>query len=170
MTPTLKLLYDRCDEIGDCRIWLQGCTGGGLPSISLSSRKRVSVRRVVWELAHGHPVGAKLFVFPTCGNPKCVSEHCLVRGTKPQYMRAASKRGSYSGRAIRLVRAKSAQARSKHTHAEIASIRAARAEGELLRTIAQRHGMSIANVHNIVAGKSWRTTAPGASVFSIGRP
>lgn len=168
MTPTLKALYDRCEEEGGCMLWKHACgAASGSPIISLSSKQRGQlVRRIVWELTHGEPVGRGMYVYTLNCDSRCISHQCLLRGTKSDYMRAAAKRGSYSTPELRVVRAKAARARSAFTPDVIAQIRADRENKETLTVLAERYGMSLDNVHKIVTRRTWADSMPSSSVFN----
>jgi hypothetical protein len=166
MDITLKLLYDRCDEVGECRIWSQGCTGSGFPCISLGAAGRgKSVRRLAYELVHG-PLAPGLFVYPKCRNKRCISEACLVSGTKRQYMRFASAGGAYRNPEVAAKRARAAQARSTLTPEAVAEIRAAVDRGEVYERIAERFSVSTSCIGKIAIHQTWRSTVRGSSVFA----
>lgn len=168
MTPSLKLLFDRCEHVGFCRIWNQGTNANGVPIISLSASERSqSVRRLAYRLIFGE-IPAGQFVYVDCGNSLCISGKCMKCGSKSDYMRAASKAGAYSGPLISKVRADAARARAgtKLTMEKARQIRAERAAGLLLREIAAKHGVSMDIASKVARGLIWRELAANASVFN----
>lgn len=157
MTPTLKLLHDRCVEEGDCMLWCQGCTNGGHPIMSLSKASRSrSVRPIAWELIKGFPVPAGLFVFATCGSKRCIAADHLRVGTRSQYMRNASKHGAYINPTRNAARAQTARAKSHLTWDDVLAIRSQRNEhGRLLREIAADFRISMDVASKIARGLMW---------------
>jgi len=169
MIPTLDLLYSRCDEVGNCRLWKQACTAQGLPIISLSAKQRgMSVRRIVYKLTHERGVIAGRFVSPSCGNMKCISEHCLVQRTRSEYMIAAGRLGAYSSAATTARLTRVARSRSKLANGieSAREIRAMHAGGAPLSEIADEHGITVSAVWKIVKNMMWREVIVTNSVFN----
>jgi hypothetical protein len=59
------------------------------------------------------------------------------------------------------------QSKSKLTWDDIRSIRADRAAGVVIRTIAAKHGISFSSVSQIALGRKWRDGMAGSSVFQM---
>jgi len=166
MVPTVKLLFDRCIEVGDCRLWQQGVNGEGVPIISLSAKERSrSVRRIAYRLIFGDIPSGK-FVYVECANKLCISEKCMKAGTKSDYMKAASKAGAYSNPIRDSQRAATARKRSHLTLEAVRKIRRDRQAGVLLRELASEHNVSMDVVSKIARNQLWREHAHNASVFN----
>ena len=167
MNPSIKLLYDRCIEEGNCRIWQQAVNSGGAPVVSLSAKDRGrSVRPILWRLFRGDlPEGH--YVFTKCGIARCIAAGCLRSGTRSDYMLNASKRGVYSTPELCAIRARAARSGSHIDMGVARAIRAERASGRFLREIAAERGLSMDMVSKIARGLRWREAAAYSSVFNM---
>lgn len=114
--------------------------------------KVVYVHRVVAGLVYGAPTPGSE-VLHSCDNPPCVNPQHLSWGTRAENMRDASQKGRLVGK--RHLTGEAHPATPLKT-ADVLSIRARRAGGEIYRTIAADYGVSIAAVHNIVRRVTWK--------------
>lgn len=164
---TLKTLYDRCHEEGDCQLWTQSVSGRGVPYV-WHCGKVVNARRLAHELRTGKPVQRHLVVRSTCGNSLCL-EHA-VPTTRAKIVADLAASGALSTPKARANRTKARRARSDVKHSiEVARIaRQLRAEGMTLREIGDVIGEpNMTRVSVIVRGLAWRESVTGASVFSL---
>lgn len=115
--------------------------------------------RFSWALANGRPVPSGLSVLHHCDNPICVRPDHLFVGTHTDNMRDAARKGR-----LHVQRPK----RHKVTDAEVEQIIARVSAGELLRVVAQAHGVSIAFASMLARGKrrQYRATTGAISPAS----
>jgi hypothetical protein len=143
----LEKIRTRCEVVGDCWLWKQGCSDGGMPIMGVLGKTR-AVRRVVYAETHGSiPEGKK--ISPRCGHKKCVSPECLCAVTQKQATQAAAKRGAYSGAAKILKTALTMRARSKYSDEVVERIRTADGPAHL---VAAETGVSLSHAKNIRRG------------------
>lgn len=94
-----------------------------------------------------------LYICHTCDNPPCVNPWHLYAGTAANNTGDAKNRGRLRGNSV--------QGEARHTARltwkEVAEIRQLRAEGQILRVIAEEYDVSLPNVYRIVSGQTWRT-------------
>jgi hypothetical protein len=137
-----------------CWLWL----GGGsrrygqisVSDPSAGARRRPTAHRVSWELHRG-PVPDGLYVCHKCDVTFCVNPAHLFVGTQTDNMRDCANKGR-----IRGGNAPGEQHwGARLTAAEVSAIRRLVADGVLMRVVAERYGVSVSHVGDIVSGRRW---------------
>jgi len=82
-----------------------------------------------------------------CDNPACVRPSHLFRGSKADNNYDRSAKGRYNG---------TMNPKAKLTNDQVRAIRQQREDGATLQVIADRYGITDANVHSIVTRKTWK--------------
>lgn len=154
----LSFLAPRCDEEGSCLIWRRAVNSGGSPVASIDGKSSRSVRRWVWSCVHGEDPGG-LLVIPACGHPRCLAPGCLVAVAPGMVNTAIAERGGMRTPARRAACRRSGRMVSRLKLADVRVIRARRAAGETLATIARYYGVSISAISRICRGESWHDPA-----------
>lgn len=147
---TLDDIKARCEEVGQCWIWLGGCDGHGRPVIGIG-RKSAYTRRVVRGLADGTPVPPGKVAAATCGDRKCVSPHCSVVATTREKARMASARGAYAN-PLRDAKVRMRRRASSRFSEEV--VERVRQSTDPLQAIADQVGMSLSHVKAIRSGRA----------------
>lgn len=130
-----------------CWLWTGSVNTYGYGQIRDESGRYTSAHRVSWRLANG-PIPEGQSVLHRCDTPRCVRPDHLFLGSQADNMRDK--------------REKARQCRgsrhpfSKLTEAAVVEIRAAIANGESFKTIAQRHGVTYHAIADISQGKRWK--------------
>lgn len=146
---------------GGCWLWRGNGAGDSTrrPRISFRGEGQ-ALRRVVYFLRHGAlpPLGE---CATGCGEPDCVSPHCIQAAPRRAILRRAAEAGRCSTPWANLSRKMAAQARTVHNAAAV----------ELARTLpcsaaeaARITGMSKAHVVNIRAGRARTLIEPAAPI------
>lgn len=165
MNRTLKLVHDRCDEVGECWIWRQATTSKGYPRLNLGSVQGYA-HKIAWESVNG-PVPQGRVMHRTCNNLLCCNpEHCKPI-TRAMQNRLAAARGAWSGpeRCMRIA-ATAQRLRGKLT---MEQARAIRLRTESIDVLAAEFGVNRTVIANVRRNESYREVAAGASVFSMAR-
>jgi hypothetical protein len=150
-TYLLNKIKSRCDEVGDCWLWKQGCSDSDMPQITLGNKTR-AVRRVVYAEVHGEIPDGKV-VSPKCGHKKCVSPECLEAVTHKHAHQNAARRGAHSSMGKIVRTALAMRARSHITEEVVQRIR--EFEGPI-RLICAETGVSESHAKSIRQGKARR--------------
>jgi len=159
--------WENADKKADgCWLW-KGATSDGYGQIRFSGRSQ-RAHRVAWLLAHGD-IPSGLYVCHHCDVRMCVNPSHLFLGTHadniadmwnkdrgPIGNRSARRRHpeSYSQSVLNM-RGEGAPL-AKLRDEDILDIRSRRANGETLKSIAQRYGVDSTNVGCIVRRKTWK--------------
>lgn len=164
MTLTLKTIKDRCDEVGSCWIWKQGCNSGGCPN-ARDGKETVVVRRRSWELHHGRAAKRRYFIVATCHHALCVSPECASELGGAQYIAFRHMNGSLNHAAHRVARTQAVRARSKLSIERAADLRARIRAGEDRGAVAQSYGITRNHANRVARGLNWQPQA--FSVFNM---
>lgn len=137
-------------ELGKCWVWT-GTFNGARGVLYIDKTHRIwRAYRVAVLLATGS--SPALSVLHKCDNPACVRLDHLFLGTQKDNIRdmiAKGRRRAYDRHGER-------NPRAKLTAAQVADIKARRARGETLASIAALFGIGPSQVHRIANGKSWQ--------------
>jgi hypothetical protein len=156
-------LHHYCTACGDCLIWNLGANSQGYPSARIDG-KVVNVRRWLWEKNAGRKLGAKQVVRSACGNPRCMAHLAVsTRGELTSLSYSTGHRdlaSEYQSRVKAYIR----RGIAKLDWDKVREIRARRAEGPL--ALSEWFGVSRSTIVHVLAGKSWKEHANGASIFS----
>lgn len=139
--------WARVDRRGPAECWLfAGAPGhkAGHIHIVLDDGSRTYAHRFAWELAHG-PIPAGLRILHTCDDPRCVNPAHLLLGTQRENIHDSIQKGRYNTFGIQ-----------KLTAAQVQTIRARVAAGQLQREVAAAFGIARNSVSSIVTRRSWR--------------
>ena len=145
----------------ECWKW-QGCTcGRGYGQLSIDG-KMVSAHRLTWELTDG-PIPDDLCVLHRCDNPPCCNPRHLFLGTPADNSRDMVEKGRARGGSLRGVN----NGRAKLTRQVVRAIRSLYATGKhTQKTLAERFGISKAQISHIVNRKRWAWLDASAMVKS----
>lgn len=141
--------WDRLDRTSDCWVWTGDLDPNGYGRVRWQ-RKHIRAHRLAWAWTNG-PIPAGLFVLHRCDNPPCVRPDHLFVGTNADNMRDMVAKGRFGDRALR----GSTSPNAKLTEALVAELRARRAAGESLPSLARLTGVSAAAISNAVRGVTW---------------
>lgn len=134
-------LAARSRRVGQCLLWTGPATRDGYGVITIGRRQH-RVHRVAYERSHG-PIGNGAVICHKCDNPRCIEPSHLFSGTPADNTADMIRKG----RAV--VRCGAAHHAIKVSHAERDTIRARRASGETLLSIADDYGVSFQTVSAI---------------------
>lgn len=138
--PKTRLL-SRYRVEGECWPWTGACFKDGYGAIKLRGRM-CRAHRLSYELFVG-PIPEGAFVCHTCDNPSCVNPKHLFTGTHKENMADMIAKG----RQYRM--AGLDHPNTKITHDQMDKIRAARASGRTLSSIAAEHGVGYTTISRI---------------------
>ena len=137
-------------HLGQCWMWtaykLQGY--GRIYTARGSQGKS---HRISWEINNGKIPAGKC-VLHRCDTPSCVNPSHLFLGTHADNMRDITTKG----RRRSDHQCGSKHGRSKLIESQIIEIRRMRAEGRLLREIAERFGVTAGLISLVASGKIWK--------------
>lgn len=144
-------LEQHCEEQGDCMVWSGPMVQRKFPVLNVE-RKKLYVKRHAMELM-GRRLG-KQVVTSSCDNQACVNPDHLVVVTKAKMveMTVAAHGGTLNTPASKAKIAASLRAKSPLSQEEISDIRNS---NDSVRTIANRHDISMAYVYMLQRGL-WR--------------
>lgn len=129
------------------------------------------VHRVVYESLHG-PIPDGMVVRHACDNPPCCRPDHLLIGTQHDNVRDMHERGRAGHGELR----GAAHPLARLTDAQVTEIRASRAQGALIRELAERYGIGTSQVSRICRGMSRADVArepvypPAVPVPACGTP
>jgi hypothetical protein len=131
-------------KVGACWVWAgsYGKDGYGVMTVG---RKQVRAHRASWEAFKGQGIPERMVVRHLCDNPACVNPAHLELGTHKQNtadMDARGRRGTATDHPL-----------WRLSHEDRETIRALRADGQTLTTIADRYGIAFQTVSEICLRK-----------------
>lgn len=146
LQPIAARFWSKVRKTRTCWWWLAGTTARGYGKFWIDGRT-VHAHRVAWELVNG-PMDPGLVARHKCDNPLCVRPDHVVPGTNLDNTRDMVERGRMP--------LGEAHKSAKLTAAQVIEIRARRARGEKVVTLAAEYGMSQSRISAIGKGKGWR--------------
>ncbi|MBO9679545.1 MAG: hypothetical protein J7556_14985 [Acidovorax sp.] len=149
---TLKMIHDRCDEVGDCWEWRYALDGTAPVMRIPGMRKLVAVRRVVLDLS-GKGVAGRL-ACASCCNPRCVAPQHAVALTRQQLQQRTAQVTQY-GRS-RSRNAKLSHARRLRSSMTEEAVAQMRSSGLSTRAAAVAFGCSQTAAADIMAFRTWK--------------
>lgn len=167
-SPTLKLLKDRCQEVGDMWLWDQMKNAHGVPIVHVNGRHE-SAYRVAYCLHHSLDLAdlAGLVVWPKT-EPGDINPAHLKAGTRAQLVAWQTKQGKFkkSPAALANITAGSRARKTNKTTPEMIAL--IRSSEEPATKLAPKLGLARSTVSKIRAGTLWSTVNPSASIFTMG--
>lgn len=149
MSITVEWLHARCFADGEHLIWKGYCSNRGTTPQASYQRKRLSVRREAWKLAHdGRAPRNNCFVVPCCGNDMCVNPGCMVEKPRKLAQKGYVRTPAHN--------AKIAEGKRKNSHLTQEDARDIRSSNESTRAVARRYGISQKAAHLIRTGRMRR--------------
>jgi hypothetical protein len=163
---TVEDIRDRCyvDELTGCWLWRGATSARGYPSLWMPALRRVATLGHAIALLQTGRLPAKGVVwYCTCTTKNCGNPMHRAPGTRADQMRKA---GIVRSPLVRARMAAGRRVDSKLTEDAVADIRGST---EILRVVAERHGISISHASHIRRGEQRKPlSGHGASVFNIG--
>lgn len=163
---SVKHVYDRCEPgDGPCQVWQQSLGSTGYPQACIDGRPQL-VARWVLERKLGRRLLPKHCAVPTCGNKRCVAEHCLREVSKSDVLRNTYRSGKrradleVEGRRAAML----ARGRAKLDIGKARQIRQLRGT-DSAAAIGRAFGVSAKTITSIWSGSRWAEAANGSSVF-----
>jgi hypothetical protein len=146
---TLAEFWSKVDTSGDCWVWTAARNHQGYGHFKRDG-KWLKATRWIYEQAVG-PIPPGHDIRHGCDNPPCANPAHLVAGTQGENIADRQKRGRH--RPGRFPGERHHNARL--TDADVLAARAARADGETIRSIARRYGISPGWMGDVLSGKAW---------------
>lgn len=163
MSALLDAIHTKCEEFGDCLLWTGRCVAGN-PKVWVGGTYRPA-RRVVYEEARGHAIQTGLYPVMRCRNATCLHQDHIAVLSKSAILKLAASEGRFGikhGAAVAAGRRKAGTAKLN-----LEKAREVRNSEEPVMVLAKRFNIDRSMVYAIKSGKSWRETAPGASIFNL---
>lgn len=160
---TVADLKLRCwvDEDTDCWQWRGGHSGDGHPRLWLPALGRpVTLGIAACYLRTGKKPEKGSYWRTVCGTKDCANPAHRKPGTRSQQMLA------HNMRRDQVQRSRVAAGKRAVSSLSDEAVQDIRSSAEVLRVVAQRHGISIAHASAIRRGESRVLMAPASSVFS----
>lgn len=160
---SLKVIRDRCDDIADCWIWVQGVNSAGYPQAYHLGRT-VLVRRHAFALRHGYsPDPRYRAIHMACGERLCCNPRHMADITRSQSLEAAYAAGRRQSPTERMRRA---LAQARHVDG-LAHARRIRADQRSAPAVAAELGCSVSLIHKIRQGSIWPDRWPQSTAFAM---
>lgn len=152
------MLMGKARQVDGCMEWIGQIDGRGVPCFNLSPHygrtdlpNILRPRRVLWNQCHREPLQLHEVVLPKCGNDLCIN---------PAYMAKAHRCDFKAGQPVlathRLAIVNGVRATSK---LNMDAARAIRASDEPAKTLAERYGVTAANINMVRRNVTWREVA-----------
>lgn len=170
---TIEDVRKRCriDEETGCWLWgLHAVNGRTQCCYTLpdGTKRKQTARRCVAELISGRVLHTTVFAFatPNCNEPTCANPEHTRTGSRTQANRATAKSERFKAGAQQ--RRLNATLRNRATRSKITLeiAREIRGRTEPAHVLEREYPIKRSAISNIRAGKSWRETIDGASVFA----
>lgn len=156
--PLADRFWAKVEKTATCWLWT-GAKYGGYGRLNPGKHSGVPLRahRVSWELHYG-PIPQGMVVCHRCDNPSCVRPDHLFLGSHEDNMLDAVRKGrTKKGRpAPESGQPGELHHHAKLTNADVRAIRARRAAGEPIATLARDYGIHQTHVRSIVRRDCWK--------------
>lgn len=150
MTSLFSLLIRTRDD-GECMVWTGARNHDGYPLARIGKSVR-KVHRLVAELTHGGTAGK--CVCHSCDNRSCIAPGHLFVGTNAENV--ADK--------VRKARQARVHGPRKLTMADASAVRACRALGSTVASLAKEFDVSVRQIQRILSGARWGHAANEVAV------
>lgn len=139
-------------------IWNGRTNGNGVPKYG-----QFSVRRVVCEIVHG-PLEARDLASVTCGNPKCMSEHHVIKSNRSQVSTISNAQPDVKAKKIAsAIRSN----RDKLGKLSMEKAREIRSSSETGVALAAKFNVSVHAISKVRTNRTWRDAEnPFTGIFS----
>lgn len=152
------MLMGKTRQCGDCLDWLGCIDQRDVPVFNISPAMNrpdlprfIRPRRWLWDQTHRIKLRQAELLQPSCGSDRCIN---------PQHMVKVSRGDKTAGRMVlathRLAIVNGVRASSKLT---MEAARAIRASDEPAKALAERYGVTAANIHMVRRNITWREVA-----------
>jgi hypothetical protein len=160
-----KTLRDRCEEVGDCLIWMQACNSQGYPQACIDGKSGQMVRRWVYTKLMGKVIPPLHVVVSSCMDPKCCSQNHLGVMSCSKRLSLTHKQGLRMSAAEMVKRQqKCAFHDDMKLNLEVAKIIRSR-RAERAEDLAKEYKVTCTHIRSIWRNEVWRE-ANSASVFN----
>lgn len=148
------MLMGKARQVDGCMEWIGQIDGRGVPCFNLSPHygrtdppNILRPRRVLWNQCHREPLQLHEVVLPKCGNELCVD---------PAHMRRINRQALRSGPVQATHRLAITQGSRAASKLNMDAARAIRASDEPAKTLAERYGVTAANINLVRRNVTWR--------------
>lgn len=146
--PLADRFWEKVQVTDGCWEWQAARTYGyGRIGAGGDKGPALLAHRVSWELHFG-PIPAEMNVLHACDNPPCVNPGHLFLGSHADNVADKVRKGRGADR--------ERHGMARLTSAQVREIRSAAGDGQLLRVIAERYGLTESAVSMIARGLRWR--------------
>lgn len=167
MKMTLDILYGRCEDFGDCKLWKHSTTNGkGMnPQARIDGKAGVQVRHHIFTELLGKRLRKGYILTTECGEGLCIAAGCIVSMTYGDRQRKAYADGrrrpaeEYMNRVNRLVAA-------GKTALNFDKARELRGRTGTNAELGREYGCGPKAISAARNGRTWRTAFAGNSVFN----
>lgn len=161
---TRETVYSRCDEMGECQIWREGVTASGSPRARVNGSGTTNIRNFMFTEVMGRKILPGCTIQPKCGNPRCVSEECLVQISMSTMRKNIAKRLKATPYGM-LAFQKAAQ-RAGFSTLGPAKASEIRRSDRPARELAEAYGVDLRTIHRVRKHEIWAPVA--SSIFNLG--
>lgn len=147
--PLGERFWEKVDKSGDCWLWTASLTRGGYGQFPLRKGVIRRAHRIAWQLINGD-VPEGMWVLHRCDTPACVRPVHLFLGTPKDNTadKIAKGRSNHPQG--------SARPAAKLSEADVAAIRAARAQGVSGTDLGRQYGVHRTTIYHICQRDYWR--------------
>ena len=149
--------WSKVSKSNDCWIWTGAKTKNGYGVFQKGRRGELlyKAHRFSFEIHKGEiPTG--MIIMHQCDNKICVNPDHLTAGNHSQNLKDAWDRNLRS--MTRKNRKAIGEMSKKLSFEDVQKIKELRSYGQTLKSIGNQFNVSLSNVHNIITGKTWKTT------------
>lgn len=160
MDDPLKVIRDRCDEVGDCWLWKQSRSTSGYGRAHIPRLPQYA-HKAAWFIVHG--TAPRLA--NKCGNSHCCNvEHWTLMTPKLHAIKSGAS-GTSPNNPQRIARISITMRRAGKLDAEkVATIRLRQKPA---KDYAAEFNVDVSQIYRIWKGDAWREAAPNSSVFNM---